>query len=615
MQRENINDIIKTIQRPVLLEEAPPTGDNYRALEQEEIDRLSNQGNYCDDWSSISVTKRFTPDRIRRSTLSGRVQLGKSVEIVDSTIRNSTIGDDVTIRGVHLVDNYRIGDRAQLEDLGALICDGETTFGNGTELPIAIETGGREVQIFAEMNIPLASAIATGGRDKESLGIYGEFLDRYLEQIRSERGIICRDAKLRHSRKILNSWIGPSAIIDNVTLVKNSTIISSAEEPVVISDGAYVINSLLQWGCEVTSMSVVENSLLTEHSHVERHGKVLESIVGPNTGVAEGEVTASLLGPFVGFHHQALLIAAFWPEGKGNVSYGSNVGSNHTSRAPDQEIWPGEGIFFGLGCSVKFPANYAHAPYTIIATGITTLPQLVTLPFSLINLPRQNNPYYPRGYNEIIPGWVLAHNIFMIKRNEVKYTKRNKARRSTFDFEVFRPAIINQMIQAREELQDIDSIRDFYTYRDIAGVGKNVMIESSRRAGIDTYTYYIEYYALRGLLRELRNRKKLPNPDSILDEETENPRWEHERKLLNSEPGLSKKSVADLLTLFMEREEEIARELLETKRKDDERGNEIIDDYNEVHLLAEDQSFVKTTFQELEKLHTEVDELLNELQG
>ena len=108
--------------------------------------------------------------------------------------------------------------------------------------------------------------------------------------------------------------------------------------------------------------------MLCEHSHVDRHGKLFDSLLGPNSGVSEGEVsivvsclpqlmctlpmhqvTSCLVGPFVGFHHQALLIACFWPSGKGNIGYGANVGSNHTLKAPDQELWPGEGLFFGLG--------------------------------------------------------------------------------------------------------------------------------------------------------------------------------------------------------------------------------------------------------------------------
>src|SRR4029077_20042916 len=119
------------------------------------------------------------------------------------------------------------------------------------------------------------------------------------------------------------------------------------------------------------------------------------------TCVAEGEVTASLVGPFVGFHHQALLIAALWPEGKGNVGYGANVGSNHTSKAPDQEFRAGEGLFLGLGVSIKFPSAFRRAPYSIIACGVNTLPQKVTFPFSLINAPSARWPGISLAYNEI----------------------------------------------------------------------------------------------------------------------------------------------------------------------------------------------------------------------
>ena len=95
-------------------------------------------------------------------------------------------------------------------------------------------------------------------------------------------------------------------------------------------------------------MAIVENSLLIEHSCVERHAKVVRSIIGPNTSIAEGEVTSCLVGPFVGFHHQALLIGALWPEGKGNIGYGAECGFKPYGQAPDQEIRCGEGAFFGL---------------------------------------------------------------------------------------------------------------------------------------------------------------------------------------------------------------------------------------------------------------------------
>ena len=76
---------------------------------------------------------------------------------------------------------------------------------------------------------------------------------------------------------------------------------------------------------------------------------------------------------FISCHHSSL---ALWFYGKGNIGYGANIGSNHTGRLPDQECIPGEGVFFGLGCNIKYPCNFEKAPYSLIASGITLLPQV-----------------------------------------------------------------------------------------------------------------------------------------------------------------------------------------------------------------------------------------------
>ena len=80
-----------------------------------------------------------------------------------------------------------------------------------------------------------------------------------------------------------------------------------------------------------------------EHSSLEDNGVVVDSLIGSNSHIAKGEITACYVGPFVGMHHQSLLIGILWPLGRGNVGYGSNVGSNHTGRIPDQETSVGEG--------------------------------------------------------------------------------------------------------------------------------------------------------------------------------------------------------------------------------------------------------------------------------
>ena len=587
------------------------------SLTKQEIDKLKANGNCAEDWKKIKVAKGIDISRIRRNYFSGEVTIGKlsgNVEIAkdvkvpsgvfNSIIIDSNIGDGVLIQDVKTLSNYIVADNAVVFNCGVISAKKENTFGNGSELPIAIETGGREVKTYAEITVEAASKVATSRTDKKFLEEYSKAVDKYIGQIKQDKGIVEEGAKIKNIKKISNTYVGRHAAIDGAETILDSMILSSETEETEISDGAYVKGSLIQWGCEVTSMAIVANSVLVEHSHVERHGKVTDSIIGANTGIAEGEVTACLVGPFVGFHHQALLIAAFWPEGKGNVGYGANVGSNHTSKAPDQELWAGEGTFFGLGVNIKFPSDFAKAPYSIIATAVNALPQKVTFPFSLINSSAATIEKISPAYNEIMPGWVLSDNIFTVRRNEGKYKKRNKAKRAKIEFEVFRPEIVDLMVAARKRLEDVKQKKEIYTDKDIKGIGKNYMLERSRKAGIEAYTFYIRYYAFMGLKKQLEASKK---EKDILTKKTQDPRWEHERSILNQE--LSSNSIEENLKLLISMQEKIAKDVQVSKEKDDIRGARIIDDYPEAHAPAAEDSFVKQTHQETAQLKEEVEKL------
>jgi len=618
------SELVQAVQRVKAL---APAGKPVS--EQPEIQKqLEAAGCWAADWSRVRVAEGFNPKRVAAVKFFGDVYLGKfqaeEIEadkgvkfpagVYHSVVCDSVISDDALVHNVGVLSNYVVGPKAVVMNCKTVSATAGTAFGNGVEMSIAIETGGREVLSYAELTIPVAEKVTKNRDNKELLAEYADFVAKYVEAVKSPKGIIEEGAKVLNTAKVVNVYVGPYAVIDSATKVSEATLLSNKEEKTEVLDGSWVVKSILQWGCEVTSMAIVDSSVCTEHSHVERHGKVTQSILGPNTGIAEGEVTASLCGPFVGFHHQSLLIAALWPEGKGNVGYGANVGSNHTSKAPDQEIWPGEGIFFGLGTNIKFPSNFTKAPYTIIATAVNALPQKVEFPFSLINSPADRFEGISPAYNEIMPGWVLSDQIYMVKRNEGKYIKRNKARRSQFVFEVFRPDIVDLMIEARRRLQEVKEVKPVYTDKDIKGLGKNYMQESARKKGIEAYTFYIQYYALNGLKKRVEKiiaEKGAAAVKDLLNEVSEDPRWEHERKVLLAEfPG---KDVKELLQLLVQYQERIAKDVQTSKEKDDNRGARIIPDYVHAHAPATSDSFVKETWEVTKKLAAEVEALVKQL--
>ena len=600
---------------------------NSRKLKESEIETLKSNNNFAENWNLIEVNGEIEFNCIRNNTFIGNVIISSNKTgvnfsetslrpgIYNSTIENCIIDEGVLINRVGLLKNYYIGKNSLLLNNGSIISNEFPVYGNGTEIPVGIETGGRDIILYTEITLEEAEKLALQRGDKELLESYKNFVERYIKAIKFKNGIIYENVKIMNTSLIQDTFVGLGCEINSATSIKNSSILSNLEERTKIKEGVYISDSIIQWGCEVSSMAIVSSSALTEHSDAERHGKVTNSIIGPNTGIGEGEVTASLVGPFVGFHHQSLLIGAIWPEGKGNIGYGANVGSNHTGKAPDQEIFCGEGTFFGLGTNIKFPANFVKAPYTIIATGVTALPQKVEFPFSLIITPSETLEGISPAYNEIIPAWVLSDNIFAVKRNEGKYQKRNKAKRSKFVFEVFRPEIVDLMIEARERLKNVKEIKNVYNDSDIKGLGKNFMYEKSRLKAIETYTFFIKYYALKGLMKRiselLKNGVKKVNWN-LLEPLSSDSRWQHEKKVLLAEFP-EKKSLKELLELLIEYESKIAESVKISKEKDDKRGAKIIDDYNQVHTLADKDSFVVQTLKELEKTKNEIKEIIDKV--
>jgi len=215
---------------------------------------------------------------------------------------------------------------------------------------------------------------------------------------------------------------------------------------------------------------------------------------------------------------------------------------------------------------------------------------------------------------------VLSDNIFSIKRNEGKYIKRNNAKRTQFVFEVFRPDIVDLMIEARKRLSSVPavpavpSVPLVYTDKDIKGLGKNYMFEESRKSGITAYTFYIKYYALKGFVRKLKElvtAKKTSQIAKVITTQTACKRWEHERAVLQAE--FTERDIPVLLQQFADMTIKIAQDVEESKAKDDHRGVRVIPDYAEAHEAAKDNSFVKETNKEAEAVKKEINALIAKL--
>ena len=132
----------------------------YRHLTREETDILKNNGCWAENWNNIHVVENFAPEYIIRVNFYGIVRLGSfdswmplpggiSVPcgIYDATLFNVSVGDGALITNVHgYIANYDIGARTYIADVGKIYMEGVSSFGNGMEVNVLNETGGRAVR-------------------------------------------------------------------------------------------------------------------------------------------------------------------------------------------------------------------------------------------------------------------------------------------------------------------------------------------------------------------------------------------------------------------------------------------------------------------------------------
>lgn len=581
-----------------------------RAPTREEIAVMEDRGCRCDDWTRIEVAEDFDAFRVRRTHLRGRCVLGRfqgEVEVMPGvrlptgiygcTLLDCQVGNDCLLENVGFAASLVVEREAALFDVASVTCSGAARFGCGIELPLACEAGGREVPLWAEITVDAAALVARERGDRLGQAAVREAVGAYVKAITSPVAWVRRRARVLHTERVHDAYIGAGARVDHAHELRNTAVLSSLQEPVEVSGGAAVADSVLQWGVTVGGGAVVRGSALLEHSGAGTHAAIEGSLIGPNTTVHKGEITASLVGPFVGFHHQSLLIAAFWPEGKGNIAYGAMVGSNHTGRAADQEVWPGEGTFFGLGTAVRLPADFSGAPYSLVSMGTTTLPQRVDFPFSLITVPAEPLPEsVPRAYNEIQPAWALSENAYGLVRNELKYAKRDRSRRHTIDYKILRPGIMRLVKQARDRLAAVRVRKDVYLEDDIPGLGRNALREAVRVQAIATYDRALLRYALRLCLGEAEGRLTIPGSAEI------------SRELIEAlMPGTG---LGERLRRLVEIEHDNARLVQESKARDDERGARIIPGYADAHVAAANDPVVVSAWERAARTRERVEAVL-----
>ena len=174
--------------------------DTYRALTPGEIAALEASGSTADDWSSIEVAEDFHPSQLRGARLGGRVRLASGVRIRNSGVRN-----------------YDIGAGTLVEEVVRLECRGESAFGNGTEVAVMNENGGRTVRIYSGLTAQIAYMAAVYRHRPALVAALDRMARRAADAARSAQGSIGRDCRITDCRLLRDVCIGHGATLEGVS--------------------------------------------------------------------------------------------------------------------------------------------------------------------------------------------------------------------------------------------------------------------------------------------------------------------------------------------------------------------------------------------------------------
>jgi len=431
-----------------------------RQLTQAEINLLEKQGCRSENWESITVKPDFNPASIHNVTFAGAVEIGnccgvqevkpgclKNCGIYDSYIRNCTIADNVYIANVKNLINYTIEKDVIIENVGDLIVTGETTFGNGTELEILNEGGGRILPIYDRLNAQIAYMIVIYKHDPALQKVLKKLVSDYAAERKSSRGVISRGVRIYNSNIIRNVQIGEKATVSGALLLEDGTIAGSEVDPVYIGEGVIAKHFIIQSGVRVDSSAVLDKCFVGQGTRLGKQFSAENSAFFANCECFHGEAVSVFAGPYTVTHHKSnFLIAGMFsffnagsgtnqsnhmyklgPLHQGVLDRGSKTGSY------SYLVWPARiGIF-----SVVIGKHFAHLDTS-------------ELPFSYLIEIEDKSILKP------------AMNLFTsgTRRDIIKWPARDRRkdtdRLDLINFDFFSPYIIEKALRAIEILHRLD---------------------------------------------------------------------------------------------------------------------------------------------------------------
>jgi len=431
----------------------------YRLLTNDEIILLISQGCFSDNWTNISVNEDFSAINIRNTRFEGIIRLGggsgkievekgisKNCGIYNSCINNCEIANNVYISDVKNLTNYLIEENVAIRNVGSLEMKEKSTFGNGTEIEVLNEGGGRDLPIFDKLSSQIAYLTVLYRHNKEFTDKLLGIIRSYSESKRSDRGKIRSGARIQDTSIIRNVSVGGYATISGACLLEEGTVASCKEAPTFIGEAVIAKKFIILSGSRVDSGALIEKSFIGQNVKIGKQYSAVNSAFFANCEAFHGEACSLFAGPFTVTHHKStLMIASLFSFF--NAGSGTNQSNHMYKLGPVHQGILERGSKTGSFAYLLLPCIVGA--YTVVMGKHYSNFDTSDFPFSYIT--------EEKGKSELTP----AMNLFTVgtRRDSEKWPARDKRsdpdKMDLVHFGLFNPYIVGRILNGITILNEL----------------------------------------------------------------------------------------------------------------------------------------------------------------
>ncbi len=480
--------------------------NNYRKLTPDEIDLMKSHMCTAIDWNDIEVAEDFDAKYVRHCRFSGKIRMGrfdkkfflpggmvKHSGIYYATLHNVTVGDDCCIENVkNYIANYNIGENTFIENVDVILTDGPTSFGNGVEVSVLNETGGREVVIYDRLSAQTAYMMALYRHRPETIARLREMIARHVDSVTSSTGYIGSNVWIADSGYIKNVKVGDYCKIEGTSRLKNGSINSNEYAPVHIGVGVIGDDFVISSGSSVEDGVTFSRCFIGQACKLGHNYSASDSLFFGNCQGENGEACAIFAGPYTVTHHKStLLIAGMFSFM--NAGSGSNQSNHMYKLGPIHQGIMERGAKTSSDSYILWPAKVGA--FSLVMGRHVSHQDTSNLPFSYL-IEQQNTSFIMPGANLKSVGTI---------RDAKKWPKRDGRKDpdklDQINCNLLSPYTIQKMLNAVEILKQLQRVSgetsDAYTYQ--SGKIKN----SSLKKGLKYYGMAIDKFLGNSLITRL----------------------------------------------------------------------------------------------------------------